>query len=436
MSPHVVEFTLVGSQATEPVAMIELGEQTIGAVQVTLVTPPPPPAGTVQPPVAFRKLVAAAPLLPGTSPCAVLLVLKRLKSAVTCAAVRSSGVAVDPVLFPLCVCAPIVASCALGSVPERFENAGCAHSLTPLASTPSAKLFPLQFPPFDRERRGRRRRDGARAGRAERRAVADQHGRRDGIRAARERGETPPPPAGTLQAPVALRKLVAAAPLLPGTSPLVAALVLKRSRSAVSCVAVRSSGAAVLAVLFPLCVCAGIVASREFVMPAAASASVSVSLAAVPVTVTGAVPVTVKVSVGLVATGDVPLEGATVENELLAVPPAGIAHVLSARRKFVVAAPLLPLTSPFVVAPVANVLSSAVSCVAVRSSGVAVLAVLLPLNVCAAIVARSVFATGGARPPPSHGPTSHAEPASLTRAMHSVVPPPAVQAVVVQSVTM
>src|SRR6516162_1589821 len=50
---------------------------------------PPPPAGTDQAPVAFKKDVAAAPLLPGTTPCAVVDVEKGMSTAVVCAGVRS-----------------------------------------------------------------------------------------------------------------------------------------------------------------------------------------------------------------------------------------------------------------------------------------------------------------------------------------------------------
>src|SRR6516162_7681832 len=50
---------------------------------------PPPPAGTDQAPVAFKKEVAAAPLLPGTTPCAVVLVENGMSTAVVCVGVRS-----------------------------------------------------------------------------------------------------------------------------------------------------------------------------------------------------------------------------------------------------------------------------------------------------------------------------------------------------------
>src|SRR6516164_10740769 len=50
---------------------------------------PAPPAGTDHAPVAFKKDVAAAPLLPGTTPCAVVLVENGMRTAVACVGVRS-----------------------------------------------------------------------------------------------------------------------------------------------------------------------------------------------------------------------------------------------------------------------------------------------------------------------------------------------------------
>src|SRR5687768_2871357 len=43
--------------------------------------------------------------------------------------------------------APGAGSWAAVAVPDRFENAGCAHSPAPLALTPMAKLLPVQLLP-------------------------------------------------------------------------------------------------------------------------------------------------------------------------------------------------------------------------------------------------------------------------------------------------
>ena len=72
-------------------------------------------------------------------------------------------------------------------------------------------------------------------------------------------------------------------------------------------------------------------------------------------------------------------------------PPAGAAHVPSLLKKSVVLLVPGAGTNPFSV--VVKVFSSAVNCVAVRSVALAVAAVLLPLNVCAAICASIGFVT-------------------------------------------
>src|SRR4030095_4139350 len=65
----------------------------------------------------------------------------------TSAVARSIAVVVDP--DPTNNEAVRVSlTCASVAEPERFENAGCAHSPTPEASTPRAKLLPEQFAPF------------------------------------------------------------------------------------------------------------------------------------------------------------------------------------------------------------------------------------------------------------------------------------------------
>ena len=92
------------------------------------------------------------------------------------------------------------------------------------------------------------------------------------------------------------------------------------------------------------------------------------------------------VIVGVATVPAKPLAVTTLTVVTVPVPVMG-AHVLSARRKCVLSAPLLPCTSPFVVDEVLNKSNIAVACAVVRAIGAVALPVLFPIILLAARLA-------------------------------------------------
>ena len=135
------------------------------------------------------------------------------------------------------------------------------------------------------------------------------------------------------------------------------------SSNAVACVAVRSSTLPVPAVVLPLNVAVATVANFAFVTTLGSIVHVA------PDAVTVMSPLSPSVT---------------------PPPPAGAAHVPSARRKFVVPPPEAGTTP---LSDEVNVSSKAVACVAVKSSTLPVPAVVLPLKVAVATVASFAFVT-------------------------------------------